>query len=317
MWHINLVHYSCSIHGIYGSLAIFLHKIFQRRLSWSLPILSLVFHVLVLLDRLTLSFLSLLIQTMSTLHFELHHQAFTKVLNHTQRKGTHPDLVLMITCLSVYSIKHLDKYIWGGCRVSRSARWITITAISPSSALFSASNVLVGALLVLVGNHSLKCPMRVSEGSFPHAPRVPCPTRGVCKCLTIDGSSESGKVKSWKVSWLRKSSVHHPQADLAARLSSLSPWVRIINPWCCDHMVWHGIAWHGVVWYGMVWYCIVWYGMIWYDMVRYGMIWYDMVWYGMMWYDMGHLARITLLGFAAEERHSCTVESTRETRLKD
>merc|ERR1719397_311129 len=92
-------------------------------------------------------------------------------------------------CLSVYSIKHLDRYIWGGWWVSRSARWITVTAISPSSALFSASNVLAGALLVLVGNHSLKCPNRVSEGSFPHAPRVPCPTGGVCKCLTIDGRS--------------------------------------------------------------------------------------------------------------------------------
>merc|ERR1719397_1184952 len=130
-------------------------------------------------------------------------------------------------CLSVYSIKHLDRYIWGGWWVSRSARWITITAISPSSALVSASNVLVGALLVLVGNHSLKCPNWVQEGSFLHAPRD-APLGGVCKCLyQIMGGQNQGhplqKVKSWKMSWLRKSSVHHPQADRAAHLNSWSP----------------------------------------------------------------------------------------------
>ena len=63
-------------------------------------------------------------------------------------------------CLSVYSIKHLDKYL-GGWWVSRSAWWIT--AISPSSALLAPPRARGG-------NHSFNKMPKSGFRGF-HAPR--------------------------------------------------------------------------------------------------------------------------------------------------
>ena len=97
-------------------LSFLLHQIFQRRLF-------------VLTHR---DHFHLLIFFKSTIGPLTEVLVYTETHTHTHTH--HP--VQMIMCLSVYSIKHLDKYL-GGWWVSRSAWWIT--AISPSSALFSAS----------------------------------------------------------------------------------------------------------------------------------------------------------------------------------